>query len=132
MLTRSWTRSAEEIKKIEETLHAPIFADARWLSVQYLTRPEIVREVLPPPLEPAAEPLVTVGIGTLGRSHCVGPLDGEVMVGAARHKDVEGGFCLAMPISTAVAIIFGRELYGEPKKQARIQLKSDGDMVRAS
>ena len=47
MLTRSWTKSAEEIKKIEETLHAPIFADARWLSVQYLTRPEIVREVLP-------------------------------------------------------------------------------------
>jgi hypothetical protein len=32
--------------------------------VQYLTRPEIVREVLPPPLEHAAEPLVTVGIGS--------------------------------------------------------------------
>ena len=52
MLTKSWTKNADQIKKIEETLHAPIFADARWLAVQYLTRPEIVREVLPPPLEP--------------------------------------------------------------------------------
>jgi hypothetical protein len=41
MLTKSWTKNAEQIKKIEETLHAPIFADARWLAVQYLTRPEI-------------------------------------------------------------------------------------------
>ena len=111
MLTRSWTKNAEEIKKIEETLRAPIFADARWLSVQYLTRPEIVREVLPPPLEPAAEPLVTVGIGTLGRSNCVGPFDGGMLCVRARYKDVEGDFCLAMPMSTDVAIIFGRELY---------------------
>ena len=56
MLTKSWTKNADQIKKIEETLHAPIFADARWLAVQYLTRADIVREVLPPPLEPAAQP----------------------------------------------------------------------------
>jgi len=68
MLTKSWTRNADQIRKIEAALHAPIFADARWLTVQYLTRAEIVREVLPPPLEPAAEPLVTVGIGTLSVS----------------------------------------------------------------
>ena len=91
-----------------------------------------MREVLPPPLEPAAEPLVTVGIGTLGRSNCVGAFDGGMLCVRARYKDVEGDFCLAMPMSTDVAIIFGRELYGEPKKQARVQLKSDGDVVRAS
>ena len=50
----------------------------------------------------------------------------------ARYQDVEGDFCLAMPMSTDVAIIFGRELFGEPKKQARVQLKSDGDVMRAS
>ena len=32
MLTKSWTKNADQIKKIEETLHAPIFADARWLA----------------------------------------------------------------------------------------------------
>ena len=29
MQARSWTKNAEQIKKIEQTLHAPIFADAR-------------------------------------------------------------------------------------------------------
>ena len=75
---------------------------------------------------------MTVGIGTLGRSNCVGAFDGGMLCVRARYKDVEGDFCLAMPMSTDVAIIFGRELYGEPKKQARVQLKSDGDVVRAS
>lgn len=132
MLTRSWTRNATQIKKIEESMREPIFADVRWLALQYLTRPEIVREILPPPLEPAAEPLVTVGIGTLGRSNCVGAFDGGMLCVRARYKDVAGDFCLAMPMSTDAAIIFGRELYGEPKKQARVQLKSEGDVVRAS
>jgi acetoacetate decarboxylase len=132
MLTKGWIKSPEQLRKIEETLHAPIFADARWLAVQYLTRPEIVREILPPPLEPAAEPLVTVGIGTLGRSNCVGPFDGGMMCVRARYKDVEADFCLAMPMSTDVAIIFGRELYGEPKKQARVSLQSDGDVMSAN
>jgi len=132
MLTRNWIKNAEQIRKIEATLQAPIFADARWLAVQYLTRPEIVREVLPPPLEPAAEPLVTAGIGTLGRSNCVGAFDGGMLCVRARYKEVEGDYCLAMPMSTDVAIIFGRELYGEPKKQARVRLHSDGDVVRAS
>ena len=132
MLARSWSKSPAEIAKIEERLRAPVFADARWLAAQYLTRPEIVREVLPPPLEPAAEPLVTVGIGRLGRSNCVGAFDGGLMCVRARYKDVEADYCLAMPMSTDAAIIFGRELYGEPKKQARVEFKSDGDVLRAS
>ena len=37
-----------------------------------------------------------------------------------------------MPMSTDVAIIFGRELFGEPKKQGRVQLKSDVDVVRGT
>ena len=132
MFTKGWTKSAEEIKKIEETLRTPIFADVRWLAVQYLTRPEIVREVLPPPLEPAAEPLVTLGIGTLGRSNCTGAFAGGMLCVRARYQEVEADFCLSMPMSTDVAIIFGRELFGEPKKLARLQLENDGDVVRAT
>jgi acetoacetate decarboxylase len=52
------------------------------------------------------------------------------MVVRARYKDLDGDYCLAMPMSTDVAIIFGRELFGEPKKQARVALKSDGDVMR--
>jgi acetoacetate decarboxylase len=132
MFTKGWTKNADEIRTIEQRLRAPVFADARWLSVQYLTRPEIVREVLPPPLEPATEPLVTVGIGTLGSSNCVGAFDGGMLCVRARYKAVEADYCLSMPMTTDVAIIFGRELYGEPKKQARVEFKSDGDVIRTS
>lgn len=132
MITRSWIRSPEEIERIEERLRTPIFTEVRWLSLQYLTRPEIVREILPPPLEPGPKPLVTVGIGTLGRSNCVGAFDGGMMCVRARYKDIEADFCLTMPMSTDVAIIFGRELLGEPKKLAQIKLGSDGNVMRAS
>ncbi len=130
MLTKSWVKSPDQIKKIEDTLATPAFLDGKFLTVTYLTRPEIVREVLPPPLEPGSEPLVSVGVGTFGRSNCVGPFAGGTMFVRARYKDLEGDYCLAMPMSSDVAIIFGRELFGEPKKQGRVSLKSDGDVVR--
>jgi acetoacetate decarboxylase len=132
MLTKSWVKSQEQIKKIEDTLAAPAFLDGKFLTVTYLTRPEIVREVLPPPLEPGSEPLVSVGVGTFGRSNCVGAFAGGTMFVRARYQDLEGDYCLAMPMSTDVAIIFGRELFGEPKKQARVSLKSDGDVMRGT
>ncbi len=126
----SWVKSPEEIKEIVAALAAPAFLQSRWLTVNYLTRPEIIRAVLPPPLEPAAEPLVSVGIGTLGASNCVGAFAGGMLCVRARYKDIEDDYCLAMPMSTDVAIIFGRELFGEPKKQARVRLEADGDVMR--
>src|SRR5579885_927094 len=132
MSNTRWVKSPDEIRKIEERLAAPAFLDGRSLSVTYLTRPEIIRAVLPPPLEPAGEPLVSVGVGTFGRSNCVGAFAGGWVDVRARYNGIEADYCLAMPMSTDVAIIFGRELYGEPKKQARVRLHSDGDVVRAS
>jgi len=44
-------------------------------------------------------------------------------------RGIEASYCLAMPMSTDVAIIFGRELFGEPKKQGRVSLESDGDVM---
>jgi Acetoacetate decarboxylase (ADC) len=131
-MATSWVRSGEQIKKIEDTLARPAFLDGRTLTVTYLTRPEIIRTVLPPPLEPVGEPLVSVGVGTFGRSNCVGPFAGGWVDVRARYKGIEASYCLAMPMSTDVAIIFGRELFGEPKKQGRVRLESDGDVMRGT
>src|SRR5436305_12649330 len=120
MGANSWVKSAAEIKKFEDRLAEPAFLEGKFLTVTYLTRPEIIRAVLPPPLEPASEPLVSVGVATFGRSNCVGAFSGGALCVRARYKDLEGEYCLAMPMSTDVAIIFGRELFGEPKKQARM------------
>ena len=132
MATRSWVKSPEQIKKIEDVLAKPEFLQGRTIGVTYLTRPEIIREVLPPPLEPAGEPLVSVGVGTFGSSNCVGAFAGGWVDVRAKYNGIEANYCLAMPMSTDVAIIFGRELFGEPKKQGRVRLESDGDVVRGS
>ncbi len=130
MSNTRWVKSPDEIRKIEERLAAPAFLDGRSLSVTYLTRPEIIRAVLPPPLEPAGEPLVSVGVGTFGRSNCVGAFAGGWVDVRAKYNGIEANYCLAMPMSTDVAIIFGRELFGEPKKQGRVRLETDGDVTR--
>jgi acetoacetate decarboxylase len=130
MATTSWVKSLDEIRKIEDVLAAPAFLEGRTLTVSYLTRPEIIRQILPPPLEPATEPLVSVGVGTFGSSNCVGAFAGGWVDVLARYKGIEANYCLAMPMSTDVAIIFGRELFGEPKKQGRVHLESDGDVMR--
>jgi acetoacetate decarboxylase len=132
MANSNWVKSPEQIKKIEDTLAQPAFLDGRTVTVTYLTRPEIVRAVLPPPLEPAGEPLISVGVGTFGRSNCVGAFAGGWVDVPAKFNGIEASYCLAMPMSTDVAIIFGRELFGEPKKQGRVSLTSDGDVVRGS
>src|SRR5437870_13596501 len=128
----SWVKSAAEIKRIEDRLATPAFTKGKFLTVLYLTRPEIIKQVLPPPLEPTDEPLVSVGVASFDDSNCVGAFSGGALCVRARYKDLEGEYCLAMPMSTDVAIIFGRELFGEPKKQAKVRLESDGDVTRGT
>jgi acetoacetate decarboxylase len=131
-MSHGWVKSPDEIRKIEERLGAPAFLQGKMMSVSFLTRPEFVREVLPPPLEPTSQPLVTVSVCTFATSNCVGAFAGGVVDVLARYKGIEANHCLAMPMSTDVAIIFGRELFGEPKKQGRVRLESDGDVVRGT
>ncbi|MBV8139036.1 MAG: acetoacetate decarboxylase family protein [Deltaproteobacteria bacterium] len=130
MANTRWIKTPQEIQTIEERLAHPAFLDGETLTVTYLTRPELVRAVLPPPLEPAGEPLVAVGVGSFGRSNCVGAFAGGWVDVRARYQGIEANYCLAMPMSTDVAIIFGRELFGEPKKQGKVRLESDGDVTR--
>lgn len=100
------------------------------LDIVYETDPEIVAAVLPPPLEPAAEPLVRLQIMgvTMG--------DGELFASGnftvrATHDGTEGAYCLFMPQPTEPIVVGGRETFGEPKKIADISLQRDGDAVRA-
>jgi len=90
MATTNWVKSAEEIKKIEDVLAAPAFLEGRTLTVSYLTRPNIIRQILPPPLEPAGEPLVSVWVGTFGSSNCVGAFAGGWVDVRAKYKGYRG------------------------------------------
>jgi len=128
----NWVKTAEEIKTIEDRLATPEFLDGHYLTLTFLTRPEFIARVLPPPLMPASQPLVSAGVATFGKSNCVGAFAGGAVNVLARYNDIEAEYCLVMPMSTDVALIFGRELFGEPKKQARARLSLEGDTARGS
>jgi acetoacetate decarboxylase len=107
---------------------APIATEA--VTITYLTEPAIVEEVLPRPLEPAAEPIVRVSLQRVvidGRP----PFGSAVFSVAARHGDVEGDYPLFMPQSTEQSVIGGRETFGEPKKLGEISVDREGERVRA-
>ncbi|MDN3357580.1 acetoacetate decarboxylase family protein [Actinomadura sp. DC4] len=101
------------------------------LEVVYLTDPETLAEVLPPPLSAPPEPRVHVRI-----------TDIDLTFGEYRHKELVGYFAvdavldgepgeypLLIPIDMEPAIAVSRERFGEPKKLAEISLDRYGDRV---
>ena len=127
-----FVKSPEEIARIQQVLAEPHFFSSEAVTVEFRTRPEIVERLLPPGLVPADEPLASATIGRWGRSNCVHAFAGGSLNLRARHGDAVGSYCLSMPMSTDRAIIFGRELFGEPKKQADVSFERTGDRVAAS
>jgi acetoacetate decarboxylase len=121
MRTR-YVKSPEDIARIRELNATPAFLDATSLAVTFKTDPEVIAELLPPPLPPAAEPDASVSVYRIGRSNCVGAFDGASINVACTYNGEPGTYCVTMPMSTDTAIVFGRELYAEPKKLAECRL----------
>ncbi|MGE0487164.1 MAG: acetoacetate decarboxylase family protein [Gammaproteobacteria bacterium] len=120
-----FVRSPQEIARIQEALAKPRFVNAEMLMVDFLTEPAIVRHLLPPGLEPTANPRVTAMVGRW-QSNCVGDFDGGAVYLEARHGDIVGDYVLAMYMDRDQPIIYGRELFGEPKRQAESRLFHNG------
>src|SRR5262245_55029947 len=101
------------------------------LEVVYLTDPEIVAEVLPPPLTPAPEPRARVHFTRIEVDGHVHEIVGSFLLDAM-YGDQLGQFCAVMPIDLETAVVPSRETYGEPKKLAQMEFARDGDHVKAS
>jgi len=127
-----YVKSPEEIRQLQDIYHDPAFLSARSLSIAFESDPDVVSELLPPPLRPAAEPRVSVSVGHIGRSNCVGPFGSSSVNIACSFEGQEGWYCLTMPMGTDTAVTFGRELYAEPKKLAEIALEFDGRFARGT
>lgn len=121
MLTR-FVKSPDEVSRLQEIYAAPSFLDIRTLALTFETDPAVVRELLPPPLEPAETPRVSVSVSEIRASNCVGPFNGSSVNIACMYRGEPGQYCLSMPMSTDTAVVFGRELFAEPKKLADIEL----------
>lgn len=112
-----------------EAVQSEIWSSA--LTVVFETDPDLIRAVLPPPLEPS-EPTARLRFATVDMGTGLKPFGAGWFGVRARHGDVEGEYALFMPMSTEQATIGGRETFGEPKKIADVSLSLDGDRVSAS
>ena len=121
-----FVKTAEEIAKIQAVLAASRFVNFENVVVDFLTTPETVANCLPPGLEPVDEPRVKALVGRW-QSNCVGDFYGGAIYLAAKHGDLEGDYVLAMYMDRDQPIIYGRELFGEPKKQATSLMHRNGD-----
>ena len=124
---RYGARSEAQLRNREvEATSVDVWANT--LVATYLTDPEVIAAVLPPPIEPGDEPLVKVTVATV-------EIPGYPTFGAgsfsvrARHEGTDGYYALLMPMTTEQSVIGGRETFGEPKKLGSVTLSRDGDHV---
>jgi acetoacetate decarboxylase len=123
-----FVKSKEEVERIRAVLKRPRFVAFESLSIEFLTRPDFVASVLPPGFEPASEPSITAKVGRW-RSNCVGDYCGGAVYVQARYQGVEAPYVLAMYMDSDHAIMFGRDLFGEPKKRATSNLYRRGSSM---
>jgi acetoacetate decarboxylase len=105
------------------------FYDAEMLVVFWETKPEIVARLLPPPLKPTPEPLVTAFVANYPRTNFDVTYNESALFLRAEHEGEEGGYCLAMPVTNDIAMAGGREIFGFPKKIADVRLDREGDTL---
>jgi acetoacetate decarboxylase len=102
------------------------FYDAEVLTIYFETKPEVVKRLLPPPLEPFEIPIGFAFVANYPRTNFSVPYLESGLFLQARYNGEEGSYCLAMPVTDDMALILGREKYGYPKKIAGIHLKRNG------
>ncbi len=122
-----FVRTPAEVAASTRVLANPRFVGEQLL-VRFRTDPDVYRRLLPPPLEPDAEP---VGIASVGRwrSNCVGDYAGGGIAIGAVHDGDRGGFAVGMWMDSEAAVAFGRDVFGEPKKLGTAGLVRDGARV---
>lgn len=110
---------AQRNREVEAT-SAKIWSTA--VTVIWETDIDVIRAVLPPPLEPS-EPLARIRFATVDMGTGI-PVFGAGWFGVrARHGSVEGEYPLFMPMTTEQSTIGGRETYGEPKKIGEVTIE---------
>jgi acetoacetate decarboxylase len=109
--------------------HTADYYDAETLGVLWLTTPDAVAELLPPPLEPMEMPLI---LGFVARFPKVS-FDTPYLMGGmfmyCKYKGEIGSYVLSAPESDDFPVFAGREVLGYPKKMAHLELERNGDKM---
>ncbi len=126
----SFVKSAAELSAVYGRSYQ--FYDAEMVTVYWLTRPEIVKRLLPPPLQPAGEPLAYAFLADYPRTNFGPPYREGALFLKAQYEGEVGGYCLAMPVTGDLAMAGGREIFGYPKKMADIDFSKEDYRISGS
>lgn len=103
------------------------FIGAKMMGVMFKTKPEIVKRLLPPPLEIADAPNGTIFIAEYPETN-LGPGYNEAAIFLrCQYKGEIGTYCLSMPVTREGRMHNGRNVFGLPKKLAdEIRVTKEG------
>jgi len=120
-----FVKTQEEILK--NYMDKFVFYDAEALTIFFETEPEIVKNLLPAPLKPAATPMgIAFAANYPETNFGVSYMESAIFL-TADYEGEQGIYCLSMPVDNDIALIGGREIFGFPKKMASIHLGREGD-----
>jgi acetoacetate decarboxylase len=112
-------RSEEEIKKrYKKYEKGYTLMDVKMVYALFTTTMEAVERLLPPPLKPADTLACTAFVAEYQKTDFISPYNEAAVFIPCQYKGETGRYCLAMPVTTDIAMIGGREVYGYPKKIA--------------
>lgn len=92
--------------------------DVKMVYAMFTTTMDAVERILPPPLEPADTLACTAFVAEYHKTNFIPPYNEAAVFIPCQYKGETGSYCLSMPVTTDIAMIGGREVYGYPKKIA--------------
>lgn len=127
-----FVRTRDELDRYYQLKERKYFG-SRMLGVMIEVRPEISARLIPPPLLPAENSGGLIFIAEYPETN-LGPGYREAALFLnCRYRDEAGSYCLSMPIESEESRLYnGRDIFGFPKKMAKIRLEKDGRTVRGS
>ena len=94
------------------------------------TNPEILEKLIPPPLKPAPMPLGAAFIAQYPKTNIGITYQESALFLYVEYNGEQGIYPLSVPVTDDMALILGRELFGYPKKIAKVGFEREGDDVR--
>lgn len=125
----SYVWSEEQVKRYL-SYYQDIRTHHSWAYASFAVDAEFARNVLPPCLEVAAEPTVSIQFGAFmewiqGTPNRAGRDQGCLIGINARLGEIEGIYYLSAIEEDEVNIVTGRELWGMPKKMGKVDFFDD-------
>lgn len=124
-------RSDEEFTQLRKHFaKGYLLGDVTMVMAMFRTDPEVIKRVLPPPLEPPPNPTGSVYVAEFHKTNFGPPYNEAALFLSSQFKGELGSYCLSMPVTKDNAMWGGRETYGFPKKIAEtIHVRRKGNVA---